>query len=241
MLEFFKSFQTNPQLKAKGLEPVYPDDMVADIKNGELPQVSWVNASVIQTEHPGYSSAKIGEYVVESLIARLHKHKVWEKTALFVTWDENGGFFDHVAPPVPPLETPGEYLTAPDITNDSGGITGPIGFGFRVPLLVLSPYSRGGFLCTDTFDHTSLLRFLETRFGVEVPNLSAWRRENTGDLTSAFNFVAPNKSKGKTPKIKTTKEEQVNGACVDAKEPLPVPPNSFPEQPSREWKTPSGP
>jgi phospholipase C len=60
-----------------------------------------------------------------------------------------------------------------------------------VPLLVVSPFSRGGFVCSDTFDHTSLLRFLETRFGVEVPNLSAWRRSVTWDLTSAFNFAAP--------------------------------------------------
>ena len=66
---------------------------------------------------------------------------------------------------------------------------GPIGLGFRVPMIVMSPFSRGGFLCSDTFDHTSMLRFLETRFGVEVPNLSAWRREVTGDLTSAFNFA----------------------------------------------------
>ena len=72
-----------------------------------------------------------------------------------------------------PPGTPGEYLTVPDISNNSGGINGPIGLGFRVPLLVVSPFSRGGFLCSDVFDHTSLLRFLETRFGVEVPNLSA--------------------------------------------------------------------
>ena len=58
-----------------------------------------------------------------------------------------------------------------------------------MPTLVVSPFSRGGFVCRDTFDHTSLLRFLETRFGAEVPNLSAWRRAAVGDLTSAFNFA----------------------------------------------------
>ena len=66
--------------------------------------------------------------------------------------------------------------------------------GPRVPLLVISPFSRGGFVCSDVFDHTSLLRFLETRFGVEVPNLSAWRRSVTGDLVSAFNFARPDRS-----------------------------------------------
>jgi phospholipase C len=54
--------------------------------------------------------------------------------------------------------------------------------------MVISPFSRGGYVCTQTFDHTSTLRLLEKRFGVEVPNLSAWRRETTGDLTAAFNF-----------------------------------------------------
>ncbi len=240
VLQFFKNYQTNPELAARGLEPVYPNDFVADLKNGELPQVSWINTSLLQTEHPGYSSAKVGEFVVENLIARLHKHKTWDKTALFVTWDENGGFFDHVAPPVPPPYTPGEYLTVPDITGNDGGVTGPIGLGFRVPLLVLSPFSRGGFLCSDQFDHTSLLRFLETRFGVEVPNLSAWRRENTGDLTSAFNFIAPNDSKGKLPKVTIDRHEEAVGACEKVT-PLSVPPNSFPEEEARAWKRPSGP
>jgi phospholipase C len=240
VLQFFKNYQTNPELAALGLNPVYPNDFVADLKNEELPQVSWINTSLLQTEHPGYSAAKIGEFVVENLVARLQKHKAWNNTALFVTWDENGGFFDHVAPPVPPLYTPGEYLTVPDITNNDGGIQGPIGLGFRVPLLVLSPYSRGGFLCSDSFDHTSLLRFLETRFGVEVPNLSEWRRENTGDLTSAFNFIKPNNGLGRLPKVRLTKEEEVQGAC-EAITPLTPSGNSFPEEGSRTWKTPSGP
>jgi hypothetical protein len=80
-----------------------------------------------------------------------------------------------------------------DATTTEGGTwKGPIGLGFRVPMLIVSPFSTGGFVCSDTFDHTSLLRFLETRFGPEVPNLSAWRRSVTDDLTSAFNFAAPN-------------------------------------------------
>jgi len=240
MLEFFKNFQTDSALAELGLNPIYPKDFVTDLKNEELPQVSWINTSYLETEHPGYSSAKVGELVVENLIARLHKHKAWEKTALFVTWDENGGFFDHVAPPVPPPATPGEYLTVPDITGNDGGVTGPIGLGFRVPLLVISPFSRGGFLCSDTFDHTSLLRFLETRFEVEVPNLSEWRRENTGDLTSAFNFIQPNNTTGKLPKVTLTKEEEIGGAC-ETVTPLTVPPNSLPEEETRAWKTPSGP
>jgi phospholipase C len=240
VLEFFKNYQNNPELAALGLDPVYPNDFVADLKHQELPQVSWIVTSLEQDEHPGYDSAKVGEFVVENLLARLNLHKAWDKTALFVTYDENGGFFDHVAPPVPPPETPGEYLTVPDINDNYGGIYGPIGLGFRVPLLVLSPFSRGGFLCSEAFDHTSLLRFIEARFGVEVPNLSEWRRENTGDLTAAFNFIQPKDSQGKLPKFKLSKEEVVRGGC-ERSIPLAVPPNSFPEQEEREWPTPSGP
>ena len=67
----------------------------------------------------------------------------------------------------------------------------PIGLGFRVPCLVISPFSRGGYVCSDSFDHTSTLRLLEARFGVEVPNLTKWRRATTGDLTTAFTFDKP--------------------------------------------------
>jgi phospholipase C len=240
VLSFFHNYQTDPELKAKGLEPVYPDDFVADIANDELPEVCWINAALNETEHPGYSTAKVGEFVVESLLRRLKSHDLWGSTALFLTWDENGGFFDHVAPPFPEPGTKGEYLTKPDVTNDDGEITGPIGLGFRVPLLVMSPFTRGGFLCSETFDHTSILQFLEKRFGAEVPNLSEWRRENTGDLTSAFNFAKADKHGATLPKIKLTKEELEVGGCEVA-DPVTVPPNSDPEEGAREWKTPSGP
>jgi phospholipase C len=116
--------------------------------------------------------------------------KVWAKTAFIITYDENGGFFDHVVPPTAPPGTPGEYLTASGIAAgpEATPFYGPIGLGHRVPTLVVSPFSRGGYVATETFDHTSTLRLLEKRFGVEVPNLTAWRRQTVGDLTSAFNF-----------------------------------------------------
>lgn len=96
-----------------------------------------------------------------------------------------------MAPPTPPAGTPGEEITVRPLPPSVGGIAGPVGLGFRVPCLVVSPFSRGGYVCSDTFDHTSLLRFLETRFGVGVPNLSAWRRSVTGDMTTAFGFSRP--------------------------------------------------
>src|SRR5205823_5071066 len=139
---------------------------------------------------------------------------VWAKTALFITHDENGGFFDHVTPPVAPAGTSGEYVTASPLPSDASGIAGPIGLGFRVPLLVVSPFARGGFVCSDTFDHTSLLRFLETRFGAEVPNLSGWRRSVTGDLTSAFNFVSVDKTKPTLPKESLLNLQVLGSNCL---------------------------
>ena len=123
---------------------------------------------------------------------------LWAKTLLLITYDENGGFFDHIAPVTAPPGTPGEFVTAPAVPDPtvigSPAIAGPIGLGFRVPTLIVSPFSRGGFVSSDLFDHTSVLRFLETRFGAEVPNLSAWRRATLGDLTSALNLKKPDRS-----------------------------------------------
>jgi phospholipase C len=147
---------------------------------------------VIDSDHPP-SPALFGEATVSAVVSALTANPAaWARTALFITYDENGGFFDHVPPPIAPPGTPGEYLTAAPVPDPSLGgsplITGPIGLGFRVPMIIVSPFTRGGLVSSDVFDHTSLLRFLETRFGAEVPNLSAWRRSAVGDMTTAFNF-----------------------------------------------------
>jgi phospholipase C len=194
ILPYFQQYNSNATLAAKALGPSFPAEFQADCAAGTLPQVSWVLGSLVDSEHPP-APVTYGEAVVAQVLDAITSNPaVWAKTALFVTYDENGGFFDHVAPPVAPPGTPGEYLTIDPLPAIAGGIRGPIGLGFRVPTLVVSPFSRGGFVCSDTFDHTSLLRFLETRFGPEVPNLSTWRRSVTGDLTSAFNFAHPDTS-----------------------------------------------
>jgi phospholipase C len=147
-----------------------------------------------ECEHPA-APPEYGEFLTSQVLSTLVSNPdVWAKTVLFVTYDENGGFFDHVPPPTAPAGTDGEYLTVSPLPSAASGIAGPIGLGFRVPCLVVSPFSRGGWYCPDTFDHTSLLRFIETRFGVEVPNLSPWRRAVTGDLTRSLPLTAPNTS-----------------------------------------------
>ncbi|GAC1436446.1 MAG: phospholipase C [Solirubrobacteraceae bacterium] len=241
VLPYFKKFQDNPALQARGTKPSYPDDFLADLKAGALPQVSWVLTGILQTEHPEISTAKAGEAAARDLVSALVADpKLWRKTALFITWDENGGFFDHVPPPVPHAGTPGEFLTVANLPGPAKGVRGPIGLGVRVPLLIVSPFARGGFISSDTFDHTSLLRFLETRFGAEVPNLSAWRRRTCGDLTSAFNFAQPRNSVPPLPAVTLTAQQLASGGCARPLTPYPVPPNAMPRQPRGKPRRPSG-
>ena len=218
VLPYFKNFQ-NPAspLFQNAFSHSFLGDFLTDAKSGNLPQVSWVLAPEVASEHPPAPS-EFGENSLQILLSAVtSRPQSWAKTAVFATYDENGGFFDHVPPLVAPAGTPGEYVTAvpvPDATVlGTPPLRGPIGLGFRVPMLVLSPLSRGGFVCSDRFDHTSVLKFLEKRFGVEVPNLSAWRRRAVGDLTTAFNFAAPNASLPTLPNT-LPPSPQVLAECV---------------------------
>jgi phospholipase C len=199
VLSYFKNFQDPASvLHQNAFGPQFPVDFVADVAAGSLPQVSWLVGSVITSDHPP-SPSVFGESILSLIVTAFRANPaLWAKTVFFVTYDENGGFFDHVAPVTAPPGTPGEYVTAPAVPDPTvagtPAITGPIGLGFRVPMLIISPFARGGFVSSDLFDHTSVLRFLETRFGAEVPNLSAWRRATVGDLTSALNFKNPDPS-----------------------------------------------
>jgi phospholipase C len=199
VLSYFKNFQDPTSvLYQKAFGPQFPADFLADVTSGNLPQVSWLVGSILTSDHPP-SPSIFGENILSLIVDALTANPAqWAKTLLLVTYDENGGFFDHVAPVTAPPGTAGEYVTAPAVPDPtvigSPAITGPIGLGFRVPMVIVSPFSRGGFVSSDLFDHTSVLRFLETRFGAEVPNLSAWRRATVGDLTSALNFKKPDQS-----------------------------------------------
>ncbi|MEU4293423.1 phosphocholine-specific phospholipase C [Kribbella sp. NPDC026596] len=153
----------------------------ADIKAGTLPQVSWLVPSAVDSEHPG-SSTPVGSanLVYELLDAIAADPETWSKTALFINFDENDGYFDHVPPPVAPRPDSG--------AGDDWYAGQPIGLGPRVPMTVVSPWSIGGHVNSQVFDHTSVIRFLEQWTGVREPNISTWRRTACGDLTSAFDF-----------------------------------------------------
>src|SRR6266852_3406871 len=110
--------------------------------------ISWKVGSVVTSDHPP-SPSILGENTLSLIINALTANPaLWAKTLLLVTYDENGGFFDHVAPVTAPPGTPGEFVTAPAVPDPtvigSPAITGPIGLGFRVPTLIVSPFSRGG-------------------------------------------------------------------------------------------------
>ena len=123
---------------------------------GTLPQVSWVLAPLVASEHPPAPEI-YGEVVAAHMLnALVSNPAVWSKTALFITYDENGGFFDHVPPPVAPPGTAGRIADRqPAARRRRPASPARSGSGFRVPMLVVSPFSRGGFVCRDMFDHTS--------------------------------------------------------------------------------------
>ena len=196
VLDFFVQYQdASTELYRRG-RSVIPDGQLLtklrdDVVSGNLPQVSWIVNSEATSEHPNHRPADGAHFIQGVLEALTADPAVWAKTLLILTYDENGGFFDHVSPPLAPPGTPGEYLTAQGLVRapEAAGLAGPIGLGPRVPTILISPFTRGGYVCSDTFDHTSILQLLEARFGAEIPNITAWRRATCGDLSSAINFA----------------------------------------------------
>ncbi|AZY48581.1 phospholipase C, phosphocholine-specific [Bordetella avium] len=198
-------------LKRDALSTYRLQDLEADVRANRLPQVSWICATKAGSEHPGPSSPAQGaDYTARVLQALTANPEVWSKTVLLLMFDENDGFFDHMPPPAPPAQEDGQRVGAS--TVDTSGeyhhiITGiedddlprlqgrSYGLGPRVPMLAISPWSRGGWVNSEVFDHTSILRFIERRFGVAESNISRWRRAVCGDLTSAFDFKAPTQAR----------------------------------------------
>ncbi len=183
VVKYFNQYRAaarTSELRNAALTPRPFYQLLHDIATGNLPHVTWIVPPSDASEHPDYLPAA-GEHHTHRVLQALWSNlEVWSKTVLVINYDENDGLFDHVLPPLPPPGTPGEYVN---------GL--PVGLGFRVPCLVVSPFSRGGYVVSDTFDHTSTLRLMEARFGVEVPGLSRWRRETCGDLTATLGLGEP--------------------------------------------------
>ncbi|HTO81157.1 MAG TPA: phospholipase C, phosphocholine-specific [Methylomirabilota bacterium] len=213
-LAWFTQFQNLPPdspLFINGIMPRTPADFAQDVMNDRLPAVSWIISPAHLSEHPPFAPDAGADYVNTFLSALTANPQVWQKSVFILTYDEDGGFFDHVLPPTPPPGTPDEFVD---------GL--PIGLGGRIPTFICSPWTRGGWACSEVFDHTSTLRFLERWTGVQEPNISAWRRAVCGDLTSAFDFSTTDNSLPVlpfTPTLATLAEKQCDTL------PKPMPPN----------------
>jgi len=187
VLEYFDQYQnasTSSPLYQNAMKFYQAGQFEYDAMNDRLPTVSYILPTSYQSEHPDFMPAAGADYVASKVNAIAANPDVWAKTVFILVYDENDGYFDHVVPPTAPLGTAGEYITAPGIGKAE--TTVPIGLGFRVPCVIVSPWTVGGFVCHDTFDHTSVTRLLELVTGVVNPNITAWRRQNVGDFTSAL-------------------------------------------------------
>ena len=153
---------------------------IKDVQGDNLPQVSWIVAPAGYCEHPSYTPDYGAHYVNTVLQTLFSNPDLWKTTALFITYDEHDGFFDHQLPPFPEAAVTDEYIS---------GL--PIGPGTRVPMLICSPWTRGGYVDSNVYDHTSMLQFLAAWTGVQPVNITSWRASVTGDLTNAFDFEHP--------------------------------------------------
>jgi phospholipase C len=179
------------------------DQLRADVLNGTLPQVSWIAAPEAYSEHSNWPTSYGTWYIQNVLNALTANPEVWASTVFIICFDENDGFFDHVVPPTPPA-SPAQGKSTVSTVNElypgaGSYAAGPYGLGARVPMLVVSPWSKGGWVCSETFDHTSIIRFIEKRFGVSEPNITPWRRAVCGDLTSTLDFSLPNATAARLP------------------------------------------
>ena len=186
---------------AQNLEYVLRDFIAAcePAADFPLPSVSWVTAPYGWSEHPSSDSQHGERYAARILQALQGNDDLWNSTLFIVNYDENDGKFDHVLPPYAEPGTSGEYTNGKELINGSNTVTtggSPIGLGPRVPFLMVSPWTRGGWVASEVFDHTSVIKFLETWGAYQgkpftSPNISSWRRSIVGDLTSALDFAHP--------------------------------------------------
>jgi len=183
MLRGFRQFAdapANSPLAQRGMQIVSEGTFEYDALNDKLPAVSWIGPTDEASEHPKHMPAAGAAFIARKLDAIAANPDVWAKTVFIINYDENDGLFDHVPPPVPSAGEPGEFID---------GL--PIGGGFRVPCIIVSPWTVGGWVCSQPFDHTSVLQFLEKFTGVREPNITDWRRRAFGDLTAALRFGGP--------------------------------------------------
>jgi phospholipase C len=158
-LRGFRAFRSRGEL-ASSL--VLNTELFRDLRDGSLPSVAWVIPNVQESEHPPMN-VQVGMWYVTTVVNALMKSPYWKTTLLVLTWDEYGGFYDHVAPPV--LDRYGD--------------------GMRVPTIIISPYARPGYIDHSVYDFSSVLRYIEDRFGLSPLTT---RDATAPDLRAALNL-----------------------------------------------------
>lgn len=177
-LIFFSQIQTNPAKLARATADI--SEFFSDLAAGTLPAVSWIVTEAVVSEHPP-AAPDMGQLLAARVIEELMNSTAWESSVLFLTYDEGGGFFEHVPPKI--------LDRVPTGLPDAGSAIGP---GFRVPLTIVSPWVPPGSVFKGVTDHTSILQFIERTFSagatqVHLPTISPARRK-LADLRTAFNF-----------------------------------------------------
>lgn len=221
-LQYFKNFRVDAQgRKLSAASPLYQrgramaagstqanapgttgqfliDQFANDVRSGQLPRLSYICAPSEYCEHPSDTPNAGENFTARLLQALVQTPEVWARTALILTYDENDGFFDHMPAVMAPLTSDRGRTTMANATQGESAGGQPIGLGPRVPTLVISPWSKGGRVCSQRFDHTSLIRFTEewlvskgySRNSVQCAGISPWRRAVCGDMTRAFDFAS---------------------------------------------------
>lgn len=193
----------------------------------KLPQVSIFVAPMVLSEHARNHPAA-GEDLTARLLNELKKRPEYYKKSVFIlNYDEGGQFFDHHWVPTPPTskeEGVSSVYVEDEIVTDKFSIKGrtPMGMGFRVPLIIVSPWTRGGHVVSEVFDHTSILKFLEIRFDIKIKVLSDWRRAVAGNLLSAFDFDNPDYSFPDLPDTNSYVDDSINQCDTLPKPQIPI-------------------
>jgi phospholipase C len=213
-----------------------------DCANGVLPDVSWLLPPGVNDEHPPNIPAAGAQYLASKLEALAANEELWHSTVLVLSYDENDGFFDHVVPPTPNRgEFPEEFVTIPSPKGTPGGGL-PVGAGFRVPAIIVSPWTVGGRIFSEVSDHSSGLRFIEAvtaagglagRGPVTFTPISRWRRANFGDFTRALRLDHAQRAPSNTQFDRATTAANLAAQTKSSKLPMPPRPGARQDFPYR--------
>jgi phospholipase C len=230
---WFQSYQNaapGTPLYEKGMKR--STDLIEDFKNdmasGNLPQVSWIVGPANVSEHANWHPSAGEDFVNRVLEAFVSFPEIYKKSVMILNYDEGGQFYDHHWIPTPPINDADGISTVTTV-GEITSVPLPVGPGFRVPLLFVSPWTRGNIVLSEIADHTSVIQFIETRFNVTLNTISPWRRSMMGDLTSAFDFENPDYSWPSLPDTSNYVNES-NIECSTLPYPSVPAVQSFPQQ-----------